>query len=123
MKKRALLTTVMLAVMCASYADGGKHGSIVEAGMGLDNVSKQMLQKGYKTTELSMVAAEKTDDIRIWKVGGGYLIVNYSLHTRKINSISFLLVGKGPKSTRSTFSLKVRSFDTVTEELTIQLKE
>ena len=92
----------------------------VKIGADIEQCSDAM--QGYKETALQM-GTSNGNRLKFWNVDEGVLIVTYSPQNNKILAASFYLTHGGPKNSRKTFSFAVKTFDTETGELTLQMKK
>lgn len=105
---------ISLLVVSASSAE-----TKIVAGQSIDEVTKIMTDLHYRETGLEMAPRQKGDELKMWTVGEGALILTYQTKTRKVTHISFYLSDERPKATRKSFDFEVVEFDAKTREMKI----
>lgn len=66
-----------------------------------------------------MAPRQKGEELKMWNVGEGALILTYQTETRKVKHISFHLSDERAKSERKCFDFPVLEFDAKTREMKI----
>ena len=116
--KKILITLLVFNLCHSIYASG----FIVKNGEKIDEVARQMKKSGYKETILQ-IATSEGNDLKVWHVGKGYLIAEYSIKTKLITSLTYTLIGKGSKAKRDEFDFQVLEFNAIKREMKITLNK
>lgn len=104
-----------LGCVCAS-------AEVLTEGLSVTTASGAMQQAGYAKTGLDM-APPSGQDLRVWEVGQGVLIVRASRVSWRIVGLTFSVADERPKALRKEFYFDVASFDTRTGAMTIRTRK
>jgi hypothetical protein len=99
---------------------------LLTAGQKIDAFDAAMKRFGYSETMEDMRSFEKNHTLRMWDVYEGVLVVAYSIDTKTVSSMSYLLEDKNDKrfkGERTSFLFDARDFNPKTRELKIVLKD
>ncbi len=110
------------------------NAELIAAGTRIKEANAAMEAKGYieggaavvHTDQLRKVLGESKkeekdlENLKVWQVDEGFLIISYVISTGTITNLSFDLYDERPKDQRKKFQLRVISFDPKTAKLVIQ---
>jgi hypothetical protein len=117
---KVFIACFLLFVCTGFYAYAGEM--IIKTGQNIDDVTKIMTSEGYKEAGLEMETLAKDHvALKMWSVGEGSLIFEYSTNNKKIKNISYYFCDERPKLTRKTFEFTITEFDPNSKEMKIKL--
>lgn len=99
---------------------------LLTAGQKIDAFDTAMKRFGYSETMADMRSFEKNHTLRMWDVYEGVLVASFSLETKTVSGMSYLLEDKNDKRGKgeaTSFLFDVRDFNPKTRELKIVIKE
>lgn len=123
MKTLLIMALVFLtALTCGSLLADLDQGTI-RPGSNIDDVTKLMNDAGYIKAQLAMETSGKANSLRMWGVGDGVLICNFTSKDKTVTAISYFFCDERAKSMRMEIDLKVKEYNPRTREMQILVLE
>jgi hypothetical protein len=127
---KTLFSALLLGLITTTVV----KASVITAGSNINEASALLEAKGYREGGLAVAHNDQIrkllgdskreekdlENLKVWQVDQGFLVISYVVSTGSITTLSFNLYDERPKSSRKDFRLKVISFDPATAELIIQ---
>ena len=112
-----------LVIICALIYCSTGYGAVVAEGLTIDIANSALTAAKYESSSLEMLAATPNEDLQYWSIDQGTLILKYSKISRIIIGITYYINDDRPKASRQSISWSVKSFDTETRLMLIQIKK